>query len=731
MSENDPLSGPPPELPTSRKTYWRSASWSSSHPNPSNNPNPNPNSQHPPLTPRSLSKSRSLLPPLSIARRSYDEWPNAGGDDVGEWNHPPTPSSRSNNSNTSVATCNNQIAFFDKECSKVADHIYLGGNSVARNKDILLKNGITHVLNCVGFVCPEYFRSDFVYKTLWLQDSPSEDIISILYDVFDYFEDVRSSGGRVFVHCCQGVSRSTSLVIAYLMWRKSQSFDDAFKFVKNARGIANPNMGFACQLLQCQKRVLAIPMSPSAVLRMYRMAPHSSYDPLHLVPKMVNEPKVEDLDSRGAFILHVVKFIYVWVGKDCDIVMEKDAMAAASQVVRYEKVSGPIVVVEEGHEPFEFWDAFSSIDDKDETKLEDRNNIDRRRVHSYDVDFELFYKAITGGIVPAFPSSGPGHETLLPARENSWSVLRRKCSLGTISRVHSNSAVVKDCDHRGNRVQILSTESSISPSVLSPSSVSSDSSASSKCCSDSPSISACSSPSLTPPNLLLDSFVSQAKPSNQIRGSLEHSKPLNSITSPSKGSPRSIAERRGNFSMKLPLNKNASPLSAVSPSVEGRNDILDRSNDNIHKSSDSPDGTGKYARGKSDDISIQLTESDGMNHSHILAYRWPDMKKLSNFSFKDLDHEAVVMFLTSDRTIVGNMGKKLFLWIGKSVEEADRHSLRNLNDADGQNEIWKQIGCSFLAQRGLPEDLPVKVIKNQEPEVFIQLLNHHGLVEDE
>lgn len=107
---------------------------------------------------------------------------------------------------------------------------------MAKNRQVLRQNGITHVLNCVGFVCPEYFKGEFVYKTLWLQDSPSEDITSILYNVFDYFEDVHEQGGRVFVHCCQGVSRSTSLVIAYLMWKEGRSFHDAFQYVKAARG---------------------------------------------------------------------------------------------------------------------------------------------------------------------------------------------------------------------------------------------------------------------------------------------------------------------------------------------------------------------------------------------------------------------------------------------------------------------------------------------------------------
>ncbi|CAN1167694.1 Protein-tyrosine-phosphatase MKP1 [Linum perenne] len=85
-------------------------------------------------------------------------------------------------------------------------------------------------------------------------------INSILYDVFDYFEDVREQGVKVLVHCCQGVSRSNSLVIAYLMWREGQSFEDAFQYVKAARGVTNPNMGFACQLLQCQKRVHVVPL---------------------------------------------------------------------------------------------------------------------------------------------------------------------------------------------------------------------------------------------------------------------------------------------------------------------------------------------------------------------------------------------------------------------------------------------------------------------------------------
>jgi len=405
-----------------RKTYSRSVSWTDRSPN-SRKP---PRSQLPPLQ------------PLSINKRNVEEWPSAGSDDLGVWPLPQTPRGSIRPYDSSQPTKDflfkrDKLAFFDKECSRIAEHIYLGSDTVAKNHEILKQNGITHVLNCVGFVCPEYFKSDFSYKTLWLRDSPTEDITSILYDVFDYFEDVREQGGRVLVHCCQGVSRSTTLVIAYLMWREGQSFEDAFQFVKSARAVTNPNMGFACQLVQCQKRVHAMPASPNSVLRMYRMAPHSPYDPLHLVPKMVNQSGAQALDSRGAFIIHIPSAIYVWNGKHCNSVMSCNAKSAASQVIRYERAKGPILSIHEDEEPPEFWIAFSDAGVVEEPVVPSEGiGIGPRKVDAYDLDFEIFRKALDGGVVPPFSVSNAGTETCLPAREHGWARLRRKFATGAM-----------------------------------------------------------------------------------------------------------------------------------------------------------------------------------------------------------------------------------------------------------------------------------------------------------
>jgi hypothetical protein len=682
------------------------------------------------------SKARSCLPPLqplAIARRTLDEWPKAGSDDVGEWPNPTTPGAsrpssakpgeglRLDLSSLRSQGRKDQIAFFDKECSKVAEHVYLGGDAVAKNRDILRKNGITHVLNCVGFVCPEYFKSDLVYRTLWLQDSPTEDITSILYDVFDYFEDVREQGGRVFVHCCQGVSRSTSLVIAYLMWREGQSFDDAFQFVKAARGIANPNMGFACQLLQCQKRVHAIPLSPNSVLRMYRMAPHSQYAPLHLVPKMLNDPSPAALDSRGAFIVHVLSSIYVWAGMKCDPVMEKDAKAAAFQVVRYEKVQGHIKVVREGLEPQEFWDAFSSTPpnsdsntkiSKDQIDSASKSNPGSRRIESYDADFELVYKAITGGVVPAFSTSGAGDETHLPARESSWSLLRHKFISRSLARVYSDSALIRDFDLRVDRVQHLAAEASTSPPFLSPSSLSSDSSVSSKYSSDSPSLSPTTSspPSLgpspassNPPHALVPSSRSPLSHQSSNEGP---SKPsgMESIRSPSKTS--SIAERRGGFTLlKLPsLQKDLVLPPRVPSSIRRTEEASNKSSTNGVKQLTgdfcSEKCTGNSSSSHSETRLTERTDSnsEACSNAQLLVYQWPSMEKLTAFARKDLDPKSVLIFVTSN-TIRREAVKMVYVWVG-----GENESSKSVEAVD-----WQQVTGDFLHRKGLSDALPVKV----------------------
>ncbi|XWS59319.1 hypothetical protein CRYUN_Cryun08bG0111700 [Craigia yunnanensis] len=214
--------------------------------------------------------------------------------------------------------------------------------------------------------------------------------------------------------------------------------------------------------------------------------------------------------------------------------MERDARDAVCQIVRYERVHG-LIMIKEGEEPTQFWDAFSNLlplIDKSGNKVEVGESVVKicpgeSKVDAYNVDFEIFLKAIMGGFVPPFASTEDEHETHLPVRESSWSMLRHKFASGVIngfvlapkvllSRAYSDSMMIVHA----------SSPSSISfssPPYLSPDSISSDSSTCSQYFSessvDSPSAVSCSLPiSSTLSNLSLVSSQTSSHPkSNSLQ----------------------------------------------------------------------------------------------------------------------------------------------------------------------------------------------------------------------
>lgn len=66
-----------------------------------------------------------------------------------------------------------------------------------------------------------------------------------VYDLFNkVFEKIHvthSEGRGVFIHCARGISRSTTLVILYLMYHFNMRYDTAKRFVQEKRPFINPN----------------------------------------------------------------------------------------------------------------------------------------------------------------------------------------------------------------------------------------------------------------------------------------------------------------------------------------------------------------------------------------------------------------------------------------------------------------------------------------------------------
>ena len=86
------------------------------------------------------------------------------------------------------------------------------------------------------------------YKYIPLEDSPQQDLLLNLQSAFAFIDSAMDAGQKVLVHCAAGVSRSASIVIAYLMLKHNITFQQAFTHVQKRRPIINPNPGFMRQL---------------------------------------------------------------------------------------------------------------------------------------------------------------------------------------------------------------------------------------------------------------------------------------------------------------------------------------------------------------------------------------------------------------------------------------------------------------------------------------------------
>lgn len=66
-------------------------------------------------------------------------------------------------------------------------------------------------------------------------------------------EEAYQSGRGVLVHCQAGVSRSATIVIAYLMKHTLMTMTDAYKYVRSRRPVVSPNLNFMGQLLEFER----------------------------------------------------------------------------------------------------------------------------------------------------------------------------------------------------------------------------------------------------------------------------------------------------------------------------------------------------------------------------------------------------------------------------------------------------------------------------------------------
>lgn len=164
-------------------------------------------------------------------------------------------------SNSSTIYWSNKCGFLvdlipDLSIDEIIPRLFLSGDDVALNLDILKAKNITHILNLTSNIVNKY-ESIFKYKKIRIFDIPSEKILKYFKEVFEFIENgLENINQSVLVHCNAGVSRSSSFVIGYLMYKKiAMSYNQAFELVKSKRSKICPNQGFVNQLISFESEI--------------------------------------------------------------------------------------------------------------------------------------------------------------------------------------------------------------------------------------------------------------------------------------------------------------------------------------------------------------------------------------------------------------------------------------------------------------------------------------------
>ena len=130
--------------------------------------------------------------------------------------------------------------------------ITIGCIEIAKKFDKLKDEKITNVLNCYqnGRDAEEYPR-DISRLCCPFLDNADANLMEQLPEAFAFIEETKQKNGKILVHCFAGISRSVSIVMAYLIWKEHEKYNelsDVYYEVVTIRRKANPNLSFCGQL---------------------------------------------------------------------------------------------------------------------------------------------------------------------------------------------------------------------------------------------------------------------------------------------------------------------------------------------------------------------------------------------------------------------------------------------------------------------------------------------------
>jgi len=142
------------------------------------------------------------------------------------------------------------------DLSEILPNLYLSSYVVTHDDNTLVNKNIHAILAVTSSKfghanLPKHITS----KHMPIDDMNTADIKSLFLEAINFIDSFRKQNKPVLVHCMAGVSRSPTIIMAYLMTKEGFSFPKAYEHVKKRRSLVQPNYGFMRQLMEYEREL--------------------------------------------------------------------------------------------------------------------------------------------------------------------------------------------------------------------------------------------------------------------------------------------------------------------------------------------------------------------------------------------------------------------------------------------------------------------------------------------
>ncbi len=135
----------------------------------------------------------------------------------------------------------------------IEENVYLGDVESAQSKELLSKHQIKIIVNISNSRYREY--EDIQYHQIDIEDDKDVSI----HPYFDFVNQLieENKEKNILIHCMNSVSRSVTLVLQYLMQKRSLK-DSYLYLISKREQYTRPNRGFLKQLIEKEKELYQI-----------------------------------------------------------------------------------------------------------------------------------------------------------------------------------------------------------------------------------------------------------------------------------------------------------------------------------------------------------------------------------------------------------------------------------------------------------------------------------------